>query len=755
MLDPIAPSHVVGNFPLAAALSPERDRIALLLCGWRQQGVQIVDRASGEVLQTLEQKAAFVGLAFSSDGTQLFASGGNEDSVFVYRWQDRRATLETTIALTPKSYPAGLAATSQTLYVAGNLGDSIEVVDLATRKVVQHVGTDRYPYAVVVDGRQLFVSCWGDDVIDRFPINADGTLGKRSRIVVARHPSAMLLHAHKLFIASATTDTIAVLDTQTRKVKTLTDPPPAGPHEGSTPNAFAVSGNRLFVAEADSNAVAVFDLCRTGDPACPDGRDRLSFMPIGRVPVEWYPTALLADRGEVIVINGKGRGSRPNPKLSPTKRPPDSCDYSLGQLDGTVLTFRADMPLRDATKRVTKANGWDVARKSRVYPFKHVIYVIKENRTYDQIFGDVAAGDGDPSLLFFDAASTPNHRALAARFGLFDRFFVNAEVSATGHNWSTAAYSSDYVQKVVPAGYSGRGRTYDHEGLNRGAIVDDDDDVASPSTGYLWDLAARKKLWFRDYGEFVVRASDVGGKGDAILATKRALVAAANPDYPPFDLDTPDQRRADIWLAELDRDVAAGKMPAFEIVRLPNDHTSGGKEGKPTPRVYMADNDLALGRMVEAVSKSPFWRDTVFFVVEDDAQSGPDHVDSHRSVLLVISAYNRPGTVHRFVNTTGVIATMEEILGLDSLSQFDHFGRPLHEIFTDTPDLTPYEARRPPVDMNEKNPPSKEAEESKALDFSKPDAIEDATLNRILWRAIKGDVPYPGATRSPTALHQP
>jgi len=248
-----------------------------------------------------------------------------------------------------------------------------------------------------------------------------------------------------------------------------------------------------------------------------------------------------------------------------------------------------------------------------------------------------------------------------------------------------------------------------------------------------------------------VRGIDVGQPRKSI-GTKSALIANTAPDYVGWDLDVPDQKRADAWLAEFNRYVAGGNLPALEIMSLPNDHTAGAAPDKPTPRAYMADNDLALGRIVDAVSHSPYWRDTVIFVLEDDAQSGPDHVDSHRSVLLVISAYNRPGTVHRFTNTTDVLSTIEEILGLGEMSQFDYFGRPLRSVFSAMPDLRPYDALKPAVALDEKNPPATPAaKQSSQLDWSHPDAVNDDTLNRILWAAIKGDkVPYPGAKRAPT-----
>ncbi|HEV7429348.1 MAG TPA: hypothetical protein VGQ46_23590, partial [Thermoanaerobaculia bacterium] len=277
----------------------------------------------------------------------------------------------------------------------------------------------------------------------------------------------------------------------------------------------------------------------------------------------------------------------------------------------------------------------------------------------------------------------------------------------------------------------------------------DDDDVNAPANGYLWDLALRRKISFRNYGEFVANGDEVRQlPGTQYVGLRRALRNTSSPDYPPFNMEITDQTRADIWLREFGEFVARGSLPSLEIVRLPNDHTRGAALGKPTPRAYMADNDLALGRIIDALSHSPFWRDTAVFVLEDDAKDGPDHVDSHRSVLLMISAWNRGGVVHRFVNTTDVLATMEEILGLDSMSQFDHYGRPMRGLFAEKPDLTPYDARTPAVPLDEKNPESAQSKQSALLDFSKEDVADTDTLNLILWQTIKGDVPYPGPTRA-------
>ncbi|HMI46574.1 MAG TPA: alkaline phosphatase family protein, partial [Gemmatimonadaceae bacterium] len=457
---------------------------------------------------------------------------------------------------------------------------------------------------------------------------------------------------------------------------------------------------------------------------------------------------------DVLVINGKGHGTGPNPRRAQPGHPmpAQSRDYTLGQINGTlaiVPSVRASASQLEAfSQRVASANGWTVTRRAEKYPpFEHVIYIIKENRTYDQVLGDLSQADGDTSLVFFPRSVSPNHHALAERFGIFDRFFVNAEVSADGHNWSTAAFATDYVQKTTPQNYSGRGRSYDYQGTNRGKIPEDD--AAEPSSGYLWNLANRAGITYRNYGEFVDEPEQPpGAKAPAYVATKPALVAHTNREYSGFNLDITDQARADIWLKEFQEFVRAGNLPALEIMTLPNDHTAGGSAGSPTPRAYMADNDLALGRIIEAVTKSPVWKSTVVFVLEDDAQDGPDHVDSHRSPLLVISAYTKGGVFHRFANTTDVLATIEEILGLGRMSPFDHYGRPLREIWQTTPDLKPYTALRPSVPLDEKNAKrGAMAEASKKLVLEEEDRSNDDLFNRILWQTIKGDQPYPGTRR--------
>ena len=730
-LDPAGQSFDLGSLPLAMALSPGGDRLAVLLSGWREQGLQIVDPRTGKVLQTLPQTAAFLGLAFSADGT-LYASGGNEDQIVRYTVKDGLMAPAGTLTLAPKEagkdatrYPAGLALSpdGKRLYVAENVGDSLAVLDLPVGKVLQRLPTGHSPYGVVAsrDGT-VFVSAWGERHVAVFRPDKTGSLSEVRRVEVGRHPSALLLNAAgtRLFVASASTDRVVVVDTaRLRVIRTLPDPPPSGPSEGSTPNALALSkdGTRLYVAEADSNAVAIFGLSAKG-------KDRL----LGRIPVGWYPSGVLTLGDSLLVLNAKGRGTGPNPGMAQpaAKLPKDSHDYTLGQIDGTLSIIPlSDLKNLDAlSRRVARNNSWGRPRQAPKYPpFQHVVYIIKENRTYDQVLSDLPQGDGDTSLLFFPREVSPNHHALAERFGLFDRFFTNAEVSNQGHPWSMSGYVTDYTEKTTPSSYSDRRPQPPDEG-----------ETDEPASGFLWDSAIRKGLSLRVYGEYAVVENKV------TRSQKKSIAKLTSAEYPAYDLSIQDQRRADAWIADLQKFVKSGRMPALEILHLPNDHTAGARPGLPTPRACMADNDLALGRIVEALSQTPFWRNTVVFVLEDDSQAGPDHVDSHRSVLLAISPYSRAGVVHRFANTTDVLATIEEILGLGSLSQYDHFGRPLRELFTAKPDLSPYKALVSSVPLTETNAANAPAaKESALLDLRSPDASPDELFNRILWRTMKGD----------------
>jgi DNA-binding beta-propeller fold protein YncE len=498
-LDPVGDAVELGSMPLNVVAMPGGDKAIVVLSGWREQGIQVVDLKTRQVTQTLLQDGAFYGAGLSPDGRTIYVSGGNTDNIFTYTWKDGTATLAHTFELakaktadgTGTSYPAGLAVASngKFVYVAENVADRLAVVDAATGEIVQRFPTDHYPYGVVLNGSgHVFVSAWGGTTLSDFRVLADGTLAYLGRIEVGRHPSALAVNGIRLYVALAGSDRIAVVDIRSRKVTGyLRDSAPGAPPEGSTPNALAISADqkRLLVAEGDNNAVAIFDLA-TG---------KLQ----GRIPADWYPTAVTEAGPGLLILSGKGHGTHANPDGPvpltnwPTEKP---LAYTLGQLNGSLRLLPSIVSatqLNGFTQCVAAANHWQGSRAARKYPpFKHVIYVIKENRTYDQVLGDIKEGDGDASLGYFpDISVTPNHHALARRFGLFDRFFVNAEVSSQGHIWSTAAYVTDYGEKIVPSGYAGK----------RGDVDGEDSD--EPERGFLWTLAKRSGVSFRDYGEMV------------------------------------------------------------------------------------------------------------------------------------------------------------------------------------------------------------------------------------------------------------
>jgi sugar lactone lactonase YvrE len=436
-LDPVGDAVELGSMPLNVVPAPGGDKAAIVLSGWREQGIQIVDLKTRQVTQTLLQDGAFYGAAFSPDDNALYVSGGNTDTLFVYSWKDGTATLAHKWELakaktadgTGTSYPAGVAAAlnGKFVYVAENVGDRLAVLDATTGEIVQRFRTDHYPYSITLGDGHLFVSAWGGTTISDFHVLDDGKLAYLGRIDVGRHPSALGVGGSRLYVVLAGSDRVAIVDTRSRKLTGyFHDSAPGAPPEGSTPNALAISADRkrLLIAEADNNAVAVFGLA-TGKL-------------LGRIPTDWYPTAIAEVGSQMLILSGKGHGTHANPDGPvPLTNWPEGkpLAYTLGQLNGSLRLLPSMMTpaqLSTFTQRVAAANNWQQIRATQPYPpFKHVIYIIKENRTYDQVLGDLKQGDGDASLVYFpDTTVTPNHHALARRFGLFDRFFVNAEVSS-------------------------------------------------------------------------------------------------------------------------------------------------------------------------------------------------------------------------------------------------------------------------------------------------------------------------------------
>ena len=819
------------------------------------------------------------GLSISWDGNTLYVANNLGDSLGIIRDLRGNRTLER-IELTgptrsrvvnraPFTYPYAVVA-----HPHPPLSGSVAPTSHQQRRVWEW---------------KVYVSCWNTASVAVFnPANIGSQV---TYIPVGRHPTAMLWDGtrSRLYVVNSDDDSVSMIDTRyDREVERINVRLAENTLGGNSPEGLALdaTGETLFVANAHSNSVAVVSLSaksldNSGSfdrPAYLNRKaDEISRVR-GFIPTGLYPSALAVVDGTIYIGNGKGTGVENSSVVvnnsgrypnAPNDRFPTGSGRALaqgGQYSVSIMTgnisavrFPDDPSLARFSQQVMRNNGLLGTRTTRLFagpsPIKHVIYIIKENRTYDQVFGEVqksgngTVADGDSSLAIFgygEAARrpngtpqdiSPNHRALALRFGLFDRFFVNSEASPDGHNWSTAAFSTDYIDKTFRWAYSRRGRGYDYEGFNRlpnyeplrgapplfDSSVDAEDvatfmkgfipylsgsrDVAEPRTLYLWDAAARAGLTYRNYGEFLATLSEADvtaiknnrtksypdvSPTISAFATKKSLEGHFSSSYRNFDMDTPDamtvesyraakesgsnplvnnshtnvrfrgHSRIGAWLEEFrsfvaERNAGRGdKLPNLSILRLPNDHTDGIVARKPTPQFFVADNDYALGLLVETVSNSPYWKDTAICVVEDDAQDGPDHVDAHRSVVLVISAYNVPGVlVHEFHTTVSLIRTIELLLGVSPMNQLDATAVPIN-IFRTEPDLMPYKAQLPIVALdNLINAQPRDAvtaywmERTAEQDMSHADMADAKTLNEIIWFSVRGSAPMPAISRLP------
>ena len=716
------------------------------------------------------------------------------------------------------AYPTGMALQGDShLWICANRGNELQFVNLANGTVDARVPVGVAPYMPVVVGDKVYVSNWGGDhpgkdathTSSKTPVKTDprtsvanhGSVSvvtktvdgwkQMKTIVVGGHPSGMAVHptGRFLFVANANNDTVSVIDiTKDEVVETIDCKPDAKLPFGTGSNAVAVSadGNGLFVANGTGNCVAVVMLGMKAGGRAIDAQATSGV--IGQIPTGWYPGAvkLSADGNRLIVANVKGHGALHPRKATQKAKKDDKGDgddpaapqktgHNSHDHLGSVSII--DIPNASEQKKYTEtvnANnrlGYSIAGLEKPRPdakpvpvperhaepsvFEHVIYVIKENRTYDQVFGDMKEGNGSKDLCIFGEEVTPNHHKLAREFVLLDNFYCSGVLSADGHSWANAAYATDYLEKQ----FGQFVRSYPYEGS---------DPLAFPVTGFLWDNALAGKKTFRNYGEFVrssyePKATWTDLYADYVNGTNKIKVTAtpnlkslegySHPNFPGFPLTTPDVYRAKLFIDELKEYEKKGTYPNLVYLFLPCDHTNGTRPGSPTPRAMVADNDLALGMVVEAVSKSKFWPKTCILVTEDDPQNGFDHVDGHRTVGLVVSPYTKRKAVDSTCyNQTGLVKTMELMLGRPPMTQLDLSATPLRACFTDTPDLTAYTAVKNNVPLDEMNRPAKElkgkalefAKKSLELDFEKEDQADEDTLNRILWFAMRGEQKYPG-----------
>jgi YVTN family beta-propeller protein len=744
-----------------------------------------------------------------ADGDCVFATDSKNRVHVARRQTDGGYGWESALALDPPKVggdadPAGIArAGPDALWVTSTRGNSVQRLDVNFVRLEGNVPVGVAPYTVCCPRPdRCYVSNWGGDppgpgqpqalssgtparVDPRTGAAAQGTVSvlgpdggrwkQLKTIAVGLHPSGMTASARGRFVyvANANSDSVSVIDTRTDEVaETVPCRPEARLPFGSGANALALSadGGTLYVANGTNNCVAVVRLGAASSEG--DGRDRPARSELaGLIPVGWYPgaVALSADGKKLFVANVKGEGSLSQPR--PVAQGKNTHDFlgsvSIVDVPDAAQLARYTAEVNANNRLAFSLAGLDPPRPdARPVPvprrhgepsvFKHVVYVIKENRSYDQILGDVKEGDGDPALCLYGEEVTPNQHKLAREFTLFDNFYCSGALSATGHQWVDAAYVTDYLEKAFG-------------GFTRSYPVDGDDPLAFPATGFLWDNALARGRTFRNYGEFTRSAYAPAGatwtdvfndykNGTArvkitVTPNVHSLAPYTHPGYPGFPLTTPDVYRAKLFIDELKESERKGEFPNLVYVFLPCDHTTGTRPGCPTPRAALADNDLALGRVVEAVSRSKFWPRTCVFVVEDDPQFGFDHVDGHRSVLQVISPYTRRKFVdHTNYNQTGVVKTIELMLGLPPMDQLDLSATPLRGCFRDEPDRTPFASVPSRVPLDELNPALDRlqgkarywAEKSLALDFDREDEADEDTLSRILWHAARGyDTPYP------------
>lgn len=772
---PAGSTFPLDTFPVRAIALPGRAEVLILHNGFRPPLLSLFDPAEGRVRTTLPLPDAGMDFAFDPSSGRVYVPGGHTSSVQVVQLrgnvlvalpplpmrrqppEDATGAMVSAVALSPDG---------KVLAVLQPMVNAVLLADPSTGRLLRRMdGIGRPAHALFApDSKSLYVASASDSAVLQIALS-DGSV--RARVEVAASPSHLAWHGNRLYVACANSNYVDVLSavpgsalTRAERLNLSFSP---GYPMGISPSAVAIDpeANELLVTLSDANAVARIALTGTG-------------LAPKLIPTGWYPAfALPLPAGRMLVLNGKGFGSTPNPQgpnplihRSMTPQPPSAIQYigliQLGggqlvdppsgdrqkELTNTVLALNHALP---ATPEAQPSADHPVPEAGGTSPIRHVVYIMKENRTYDQVLGDMPEGNGDASLCIFPERITPNHHKLAREFTLFDNFYVNADVSSEGWHWSSAAIVPHLLMRTWPMAYAGRTRMLTNaEPPAKGGPDGAEDAFTKPPSGYFWNRALDAGLSFRNFG-FFVRNKPGTSPGQPIVEsiTDPSLLPHTNPLFAGYDPDFPDVERARIFLDELKQWESKGGMPRLVVMVLPNDHTWGTAPGKLTPFASMADNDLALGQIVEGISRSKFWKNTAIFVLEDDAQNGPDHVDSHRSLAYVISPYTRRGFVDsNFYNTTSVIRTMGRILGLEPLTHYDAFAPLMLAPFQSQPNLEPYTPVEPAVDRTATNPlRSATATRSERLNLEVVDAIDEQEMNDILWLALKGK-PAPPPVRS-------
>ncbi len=757
-LTPAGEQVDIGELPLNLIITRDEKYAVTSNSGTKTNSLSVIDLQNKKEIQRVVIDKTWRGIVFNNDDSKLLVSGANNNSIYIYDFSSGHLTLKDSIEI-GKPYPSEKISISgidywngkNILLAVSRMSNSMYVCDIKNKKVIKKISFKSECYDVKINhaGTSAYVSLWADASIAEIDLKS---LTIKRVIETGDHPTEILITKddNRLFTPNANNNSVSVIDLRAGKEseRIISSLHPDAPY-GSTPNAVCLNSDEsvLIVANADNNYLALFDISRK------DKSKSIGFIPVG-----WYPSSVKAlSSNKIIVSNAKGLSSKPNPKgpvpTDTAKRPDQQYIGSLFMGTLSIIDFPDAAALQSYSKNVYSNTPYTWKKSSvqnqSVIPanyntdgsekIKHVFYIIKENRSYDQVFGDIPEGNGDSSLCIFGQPVTPNEHKIVKTFTLYDNFYCDAEVSADGHNWSTAAYATDFTEKTWPVLYGDRGGEYEYEGGYK---------IAAPSSGYIWNGVIDKNLSFRNYGEFV---SAEDGSEVTYRANDEYMQKYTNSRYPGFDLNISDIDRFRIWEKEFDLFVKTDSLPAFNLIRLPNDHTSGTVKGKLTPRAYVAQNDYALGLIIEKISTSPFWEKSIILVLEDDAQNGSDHVDAHRSTLMVVSPYVKKHFVdHSLYSTSSVLKTIELILGLKPMTQFDLSSTPVLHSITDNADFTSYKAEQPLIDIESTNTAAAYGSKRSAeFNFASEDDIPDVELNEIIWKSIKGkDSKMPPPVRS-------
>jgi len=760
-LSPVGNQIPIGDLPLNIALSPDLKYTAITNNGESTQSIQLINLKDQKLLDTYEVGKSWLGLVFGENGKTLYASGGNDNIILRFSvLNDKlicRDTIKLATSIMDRISIAGIAVDerSKRLYAVTKDNNSVYILDLDTKKILKQIplGGEGYTCILSPDRKLLYCSCWGCReivIVNTNSFEIEGT------VPVGDHPNDMAIDrkGKLLYVANSNDNSVSVIDLIQKKViETLNAALFPTDLQGSTTNSVALSKDDrlLYIACADNNCLSVFDVSKYGQSSS-----------LGFIPTGWYPTCVRIADNEILVTNGKGLTSLPNPKGPNPVKEDLIVEYQKGNpvkqgevqyIGGLFKGTMSIIPVPDKAKlagwskqvyenspfkkeQETYANGMHGNPIPTIIgapsPIKYVFYIVKENRTYDQILGDMPQGNGDTTLVLFGKRYTPNQHALASQFVLLDNFFNDGEVSADGHNWSLGAYATDYLEKTWPTYYGNRGGTYDAEG-NR--------EIANNKNGFIWNNCFRKGVTYRTYGEFA----------DNYKANIPILKNHLCKYFTGWDQKVMDTTRFRQWKQDFDSLLLIHKVPQLNTLRFINDHTEGMKIGRPTPFAAVADNDLAVGLFVEHLSKSDIWNESVVFIVEDDSQNGPDHVDAHRSTTYVAGGFVKKSFVdHTPYSTSSVLRTIELILGLPPMSQYDAAAEPLWRCFDTTATHPAFNSIQAQTNLFEKNIVINEwQKKSENFNFSKEDLTRDLELNQVIWVACKGtQIPCPSPVRA-------